>query len=161
MKFLLRRLILISILCLLFFIPLILYNIGVGREFNKHAKQLECFVTGSYIVKNNCFYYCNCIQSCETCHYDCYDVYVNIRYNLTNVSTALEMYERITYDKVLSLLPKNNTNISCYVYKDDIEIKIVENKEYYIAQIFFSCVSCLLFLSWFVIEILLKRYKRV
>jgi len=54
-KFLLRRLVLISIITIILLIPCIFYNLGICREFNSNAKITLCNITHKLCYKNICY----------------------------------------------------------------------------------------------------------
>jgi hypothetical protein len=142
-QFLLRRMVLVTIVVLLLLIPCLLYNIGVDREFNKNAKVVECNIINSN--KN--------ITCCEyTCSKLCYNIYIIVNYS--NVVKTL-----ILYDKIYNTNYSIPTNISCYYYNKDIQLLLTDDKSYYIAYIFFTSLACVIFLTWFALEIYHTRHK--
>jgi hypothetical protein len=165
----------ISVLILL--IPCILFNSGVGREWNKNAVGSKCFIVDHIIAENKCSYACNCgnvcitipdqeggtitrcRNECDTCWKLCYNG--NIVVEVNNLETQVFALTDDTINKVSIELnnkyPLNGT-VTCYYYKNTVKFSNEENLVYLGFYIFFTIVAGLVALITLLVELKINDF---
>jgi hypothetical protein len=162
----------ISVLILL--IPCILFNSGVGREWNKNAVGTKCFIIDYIIVENECPYNCDCKTVCEIvpdgdggkvtkCFTEC-DTCLKVCYNgnvvvyINNIEKEVFALTDDTVDSVNLQLnnkyPLNGT-VTCYYNKNIVKFSNEENPVYFGFYIFFTIVAGLVALITLSVELYL------
>lgn len=153
---------------LMFLIPCILFNVGVGREWNKNAIMSKCLVIDHNIIESKCSYKCNCqivclekpfncYNICNLCWKTCYNGYVNVLINNTENRVSVLTDDNIT--NVESQLNKKysiNITITCYYYNNITKFSNEEeNSNYFVFYIISTIVACLISLIVLSLEIYL------
>lgn len=130
---------LLALLCLM--PALLLYYLGyqARMDWNNGAVQTDCVVVDGYIDIDTCSESCNCYQvcsgsgnqkschtNCNTCYYDCYDVYVRVSYSIdndTNIQSEIKVKNDLRHrhdaTKVLEKKYKVGSKKGCYYQEDN------------------------------------------
>lgn len=150
------RILTCSIFTLVFLIPCILFNIGIGREWNKNAVVSKCFILGYDIMESKCSYKCNCQlvclgkpydchNICDLCWKTCYNGYVDVFIN--KIKNKVFGLTDDTITKVESQLSEKypiNSTITCYYYNNITKFSNTETDNYLGYYIFFTIIACLI-----------------
>lgn len=158
---------------LVFLIPCILFNVGVGREWNKKAIMTKCLIVDYIIIESKCGYDCNCetvceiiddegekithcYNQCEVCWKICYNGYVDVIVNTlqTEVFALTDDTINLVESRLNNTYPINTT-VTCYRKDDDVKFSKDENMVYFGFYIFFTIVACIIASITLIVELYL------
>lgn len=164
------------IVLLLMFCGTLLFCYYMDPELN-YIKTI-CLVSGSQIIKSNCYYSCNCYildrtNNCYVCDNVGYNSYINISY-LIYYNTSLQVYSCINSFQIISQLTKTNypngTDIICYYNPDnplDILLTLQDYSTYKLMAIITGIIFGVILLVWIFMELFkyirnkIKQYNNI
>jgi len=168
-----RLLILFFILASL--VPCVLWNVGIGRKFNKYAVDTQCVVENMHTEIEMCTYKCNCIYKCiggggpgnpdwpycfsvcQECPTKCTYGYLTLTHNISdhelfvqNVSAGV--VNASDFNKKYNL----NGTITCYFYPYqpyELEIKLTDDSSYFELYLIWTIIAGILLVIWIALEV--------
>lgn len=144
-----------SVFILIFLIPCIIFNVGVGREWNKNAMMSKCLIVDYVITESKCGYDCNvrivcedieaqgvtCYKKWDICWKICYNGYVIVDNFPTEIFILKDDSMNLIDSKLNDKYPINTT-VTCYHYNNVTKFSNEENAIYFGFYIFFTIISC-------------------
>lgn len=172
--YLIVRLNIMILITFILLLPCILYNVGVGRLFNKYAILSECIINDTYTTKISCSYTCDCGDYCanydedgytcrvicNTCNTLCDEGHLIIYPIIANISNITFFTDDVSVG-IVNINDFNNKYqpndiIECYYYADQQQVKLSknENMDYYNSYMAFTVIACIFITVWILGEII-------